>query len=189
MDKSEFNNLINILENDRERIIKEQKAHSERRKKEHDELWRDIMDIIHSPPKEDTNIEILQGKPQVQINDEGVFCIWNKDIFLFDKEGYNLFNQKFNQVLYDFVKVNTKSGKYLAMIKKGENALIFFHRWLMENEIFNFAFENNISDKYEIVVHHKNFNPSLNNRENLQVMTREEHNKLHNREDKKEEND
>lgn len=107
--------------------------------------------------------------------------------FLFDEEGFILFERKFNIKDHKLIILSKKNGthhyNYLARRETDrfdKSFITFFHRWLMEKEIFNFSIEHNISNS-EIVVHHINFNSSDNRIENLQVMTKEEHNKIHSR--------
>lgn len=187
MNEEEYKRLLENLEINREKIIQEQKEYpklkNEREKKEIEEWANGFEEFLKSHKKQD--IKLLKGEPQIQLSEEGIFCVWNKEIFLFDKEGFELFQQQFCVPDYELVKGITKSGNYLARRKFGEINCEFFHRWFMHKEVFNFRKDNYLEGS-EIVVHHKNFNTSINTRDNLQVMTRKEHDLLHNRETKEE---
>jgi hypothetical protein len=50
----------------------------------------------------------------------------------------------------------------------------------MNKEIEDFCLDNNCT-KNKAIIHHKDFSPFNNRRNNLQVMSEEEHNKVHNR--------
>jgi hypothetical protein len=106
-------------------------------------------------------------------------------LFSFDKEGFDLLQEEFNQEPYELIikKEKTKNGGeafYLARENKNTGKIDFFHRWIMRKEIEDFCLEYNCKQE-EVVVHHKNFNPIFNEKDNLQVITITEHNKIHNR--------
>lgn len=188
MDKEKFRDLIKNLEENREQIIEEKIKSEENRKRKQDEFLEHLEKIKNTPferPKEWETIE----KYDIQENEAGeIFLISGKDIFLFDKEGYEFFQKGFridsvyNEEMKELLKVRSEDGihKYLGKLKEGYRTPSYFHREFMRKEILNFSLGRNI-DKSEIVVHHRNFNPQDNKKENLLVMTKQEHDELHNR--------
>lgn len=99
--------------------------------------------------------------------------------FIFDREGFNVFNEEFNIKGYTLRVI----GGYLARVDSDGNEE-FFHRFFLKDEIEKFYLEKKAEcglNRQDIVVHHKNLNPQWNKRDNLVVMTKEEHDILHNR--------
>jgi len=130
--------------------------------------------------KEENKLKILSSA-----NSKLKFIRFKKILFCFDNEGFDLFQREFNQKPYelDIKKGIYKNGKeafYLIRINKKNYRVDFFHRWFMQDEIDDFCLENDYERK-EVVVHHRDFNSTINYKDNLQVMTIEEHNEIHNR--------
>ena len=123
-------------------------------------------------------IEIFKG-------DYGItLVIFQKVGFVIDEEDLDYFNNEFNKKPYRLVIVRSKNRKgkeilYLARDNKNSNTPEYYHRLIMNKEIENFCKSKGCS-KSEVVVHHINFNTKINTKSNLNVMTREQHDRLHN---------
>jgi membrane-bound metal-dependent hydrolase YbcI (DUF457 family) len=141
--KSQFNEMVDNLEKNRSKIIKE---------------------------KED-------AKPKIEKDGETIKLKFRNKTFLFDQEGYDLFEEDFDKPNYSIV---IKEG-YLSRENKQTGGVKAFHRWLMQKEIENFCMENNCKED-ELQVHHLDLTTTNNKRENLKVMLIEDHHKLHIRE-------
>ncbi len=128
--------------------------------------------------------KIIKEKEEEGIKDlgrgeDGYWIQINKKLFLFDKEGYDLFKEEFNMRGFNIIIASFKDD-YLARENIHNEKIEFFHRFLMNKEVEDFCLDNNCT-KNKAIVHHKNFNTCNNRRDNLQVMGEEEHNKIHNR--------
>ena len=163
MEKIKFQELIKNIEKNRKSLIlekeKREKIRRERKKK--------------FSKKVEINVDIF---------DDRVEYFFGDILFIFDPEGYDLFEEKFNTfrskiIVYKGKKDNSEG--YLSKLIPGLHKPLGFHRWLMSEEIEKFAKENNISNTKEIHVHHIDGNTTNNRKENLQVMTKKTHRKLH----------
>lgn len=105
---------------------------------------------------------------------------FEKLTFFFDKEGFEIFNEDFNVKGYSLCLVHSQNGEYLARVNKETEREDLFHRFFMKDEIEDFYSKKDVEYK-NIVVHHVNFSEKDNRKLNLQVMTKEEHDILHNR--------
>ena len=99
--------------------------------------------------------------------------------FTFDKESYDLFLKEFSneleyEISYDDV------GCYLIR-KKDKGYFEYFHRWLMMEEIEDFAKKKCLSTR-NVIVHHKNHEHTDNRRANFILMTKKEHHDYHKKE-------
>jgi len=156
---------------------------SEVSKKEKEEVeLNDFQKLIKN--LEENRGEVIkhqeEGKPKMYYGDEISILEFQGEKFGFDQESLDFYNEEFNKKGYTIIKVPSKNGSYLARENNETGKISYFHISLMEKEIEDFCFENKC-DRKEVVVHHKKFNPSINMRKDLQVMTENEHNKLHNR--------
>ncbi|MEN7982025.1 MAG: hypothetical protein ABFQ65_01095 [Nanoarchaeota archaeon] len=113
--------------------------------------------------------------PKFEEVDDEVRCIFKEKVFLFDKEGYKFYNDIFR----NYGKLTIKN-KYLAIDEESNEWVLFFHREFMRIEIEDFCVENNCKGD-KVVIHHTDFSTTNNKKENLRVMFKEEHNKLHHR--------
>ncbi len=111
---------------------------------------------------------------------DGVCLSLKKKLFLLDNEGFELFREKFNLPEYTLFISYSKKGYYLARRNNETDKEEFFHRFLMKKEIEDFQLERGCLFE-EIVVHHDNFEEWDDRKENLKIMTKEEHDILHNR--------
>ena len=99
--------------------------------------------------------------------------------FTFDKTSYKRFNEEFAEdpqweITYD------NQGCYLIRQKKN-GYFEYFHRWLMDDKIEEFAKKRRISPS-NVIVHHKNHEHTDNRLTNFVLMTREEHHDYHRKE-------
>jgi hypothetical protein len=164
MEKNKFQELMKNLEENKGAIILE-KARVEKRK-------------IDKRKKYAKKIKI-----DVDIFDDRVEYFIGNTIFTFDREGYDLFEAKFDTFRSKIIVYKgeeTSSEGYLCRLLPGLKKPLSFHRWLMLKEIEKFAKENDIEDLRTIHVHHKDLDTTNNRKNNLQVMTKEAHRKLHN---------
>lgn len=94
--------------------------------------------------------------------------------FVFDKESLTEFEQ-FDDGLHEIVIIDG----YLARRQKGRGGVItFFHRWLMQREVENFAEEKDTTED-KIEVHHTTFCKKINIKSCLEPITKTEHQKRH----------
>ena len=130
--------------------------------------------------QEENNLKIIPSD-----NPNLKFIKLKKILFNFDKEGFDLFQENFNKEPYELnikkeLYKNGEEAFYLLRENKHTGKIHFFHRWLMEKELKDFCLEHNYKQN-EVVIHHINFNSKMNEKNNLLVMTKIEHDKLHNR--------
>lgn len=110
---------------------------------------------------------------------DGYFIQFRGELFLFDEEGIKKFKEEFYISPYK-LSIEYKKN-YFYLVRVYPNGYIeYFHSWFMMPEKEEFREKNHL-DKWDVVVHHKKVNPWNNRRENLQVMTRTEHDILHHR--------
>jgi len=140
--KSQFQDLVDNIEPNRESIIKSQK--------------NDI--------------------PELRNYDDKVEYVFKGITFIFCKEGYRLFENDFykHKKYYNIIIDNG----YLAREHKEQDFVKHFHKWFMDDEVRKFA-EVNKCPIREIHVHHIDLTTTNNKKENLKVMTIEEHKNLH----------
>lgn len=142
--------------------------------------------LIANLENPETRAQIVQDKKDREFkvlakNDEEdlIIASFDKIEFKFDKDALNVFNEEFNIKGYTLRVI----GGYLARVDS-EGKEEFFHRFLLKDEIEKFYLEKKAEcglNRQDIVVHHKNLNPQWNKRDNLVVMTREEHDIVHGR--------
>lgn len=82
--------------------------------------------------------------------------------------------EKFKE--FEAVEIAFINDGYLCRLKN--NKIQYFHRWLMDKEILDFAWQKNLIP-YQVVVHHVNGNKNDNRIKNLQVMTSSAHYEHH----------
>lgn len=189
MNKEEFKKCMDYLEQHRDEIVKINEEAKIREEKEFEELLKQIegtdKETLEGLAQEKSKSEVIKEKPEVSFGDNLVlYKLKDMDISLtFDDIGFKLFNTEFLKSEYDQEMIIYKSGKTKYLAKRCVEGKIndFFHRWLMIKEIHKFALDNSISNKFDIVVHHKNGNSLDNRKSNLQVMTKNEHLKIHHR--------
>lgn len=158
MEKSKFNELVSNLEKNKEAIIFEKISIEKEKKRKRKKYSKKI----------DVDVEIFKDK---------VEYFFGKDLFIFDKEGYDLFEEKFDTFRSKIIVYNGYLCKLVPKIKKPFR----FHRWLMSEEIKEFAKNNQIENLKDIHIHHIDCDPKNNRKDNLQVMTNSAHKKLHNK--------
>lgn len=141
--KSQFKEMVDNLENNRAKIMKE---------------------------KED-------AKPKIEKDGETIKFKFRNKTFLFDQEGYDLFQEEFSKPNYS---IKIEKG-YLSRENKQTGGIKAFHRWLMQKEVESFCMDNDCKEE-EVQVHHLDLTTTNNKRENLKVMLIEDHHKLHVRE-------
>jgi hypothetical protein len=189
-EKREYKEILKpeIKEERKYREILEQEIKQERKPKLKLEVYPREITKKEKFERLINNIEVNRDtlvkerlKDRLKIKQEGswVRIFFNQRIFLVDEEGLKVFNEEFNIPDYHLCLVYSKNGVYLAREKNyGKEEL--FHRFLMKKEIEDFQLERGC--RFEsIVVHHINFEEYDNRRENLKVMTKQEHDKIHNR--------
>lgn len=136
--------------------------------------------IDNIEPNRELIIKEQEAKiPKVKEYDDKIKYIFNGITFIFCKEGYNLFEEKFKNSYYT---IFIDDG-YLA---RQHNITLFtehFHRWIMDEEVERLA-EELVSSKKDIHVHHKSGvydkNGKYDNRlDNLEVLYKDNHAQRH----------
>lgn len=150
------------------------------------EKHKQYLQLIESIEKNREQIIKEEKENKLKIipfeNGKDICISLNKKLFVIDKEDYNIFEDEFNLSEYTLSVHYSENGYYLVRINEHTGKEDFLHRFLMQKEIEDYCLENDYEEK-EVVVHHKNFYEWNNKRENLQIMSKKEHNKLHHRED------
>ena len=137
--------------------------------------FQDLVDNIE--PNRDFIIKSQEDNlPQVKDYEDWVGYIFKGITFIFCKEGYGLFKDNFykHKKYYNIIIDNG----YLARQHKEQDFIQYFHKWFIDDEVRKFA-EVNKCPIGEIHVHHIDLTTTNNKKENLKVMTIEEHKNLH----------
>jgi len=134
----------------------------------------------------ETRQQIIQEKKQREFkvlgtNDEEdlILASFENLKFIFDKEGFDIFNEEFNTKGYSLRVI----GGYLGRVDS-DGKEEFFHRFFLKDEIEDFYLKKKAEcglNRQDVIVHHSNLNPQWNKRDNLVVMTKEEHDLIHHR--------
>lgn len=136
-----------------------------------------IEELLDNREKEQEELAKAREKntPKFEEFSGGMKCNFKGKTFLFDKEGYEFYRREF--ILFGGLDI---INNYLAINNPANEWTSFFHRYFMRIEIEDFCEENNCEGK-DVVVHHIDFSRTNNRKENLRVMFKVEHDKLHNR--------
>jgi hypothetical protein len=161
-------NLFGKKRIEKERIIKEERKKKESKRLEFQFLIEDI---------EKNREKIIKDKKEREliIVENGI--VLDKKGFIFDKEGVKLFQEEFNTPEYELSISYERKSYYLVRKNKKTGKKALFHRLLMGAEINEFCIKNNCTPE-DVEIHHKT-NCGDNSKENLEVMTIEEHRNKH----------
>ena len=146
------------------------------------------------------SFEEINNEGRIIDEGENYICYrLNESIFIFDKEGFRLFKEKFNDQDHKIIIAVSENGKckYLARVIKNkkikeineelvkEEDYWLFHNWLLKEELKKFYEKNG----FKGVVHHGNlneknvcegnWNPKNNMKKNLSVVSRNYHEYIH----------
>jgi len=105
----------------------------------------------------------------------------NGEEFIFDKEGYNLFQTQFWDKEKYFLVVRGKSEKskgYLARKNKLTNKLTSFHTWIKSEDAVEFAEANSLG-RSGVEIHHLDHNTHNNCQDNLEPREKRRHREIH----------
>lgn len=125
--------------------------------------------------KKDREFKVLASNDEEDL----IIASFDNQKFIFDKEGLDVFNEEFNVKGFTLCVI----GGYLGRVDS-EGKEEFFHRFFLKKEIEDFYLNKKAEcglNRQDVVVHHSNTTPWWNKRDNLVVMTKEEHDILHNR--------
>jgi hypothetical protein len=133
----------------------------------------DVLDYIRKHRK-----EIIKDKEERKLKilpktSEGYWIQLDKKMFLFDEEGWKLFEEEFDNPSYELFVNYAKKSYYLGRVNKENGHKKFFHRMFMWSEILDYASKKGVRE-FEVDIHHKQ-NCFDNRRENLVPLTRSEH--------------
>jgi len=178
MNKEEFKKCMDYLEQHRDEIIKdneEARVYQEVEQKRQEMEPSRLKELII---KKRQKAKVIKEKSEIFFGDDLVLYALKDTELFFDNISFDLFNTEF---LKEGEELIITDCQYLAKREKEDNGkrIIYFHRWLMSKELQKFA--SSISNNFEIVVHHMNEDTLDNRKSNLQIMTKEEHLKIHHR--------
>jgi len=136
-----------------------------------------IEELISNTRKEREHLIQEREKitPKFQELGNGMMCIFKKKVFLFDQEGYEFFNDEF--IIFDGLDI---IEGYLVINNPANKFPLFFHRRFMRIDIEIFCEKNDLGEE-DVIVHHIDFNKRNNRKENLRIMLKKDHKKIHGR--------
>jgi len=137
-------------------------------------IQRALEDVKKNRTKIISDKEFNTPLLETKADDSGILSFKGKK-FLFCREGIQWFEEDFvNEKYYDLIV----DGGYLAREHKERHFIQRFHRWVMKDEVDDFAIENECPND-GVQVHHKDLTTTNNKIKNLKPMLTEDHKKLH----------
>ena len=182
--KLEQEEKLRLLKLEKQERLEKERGEARRKKKERREWERAkrikekqnhqlILDIEKNRDKiiaeKEFNTPVINRK-----NNGGVLCLRGEK-FLLCEEGLRMFERDFQND--DYYTIIIKDD-YLAREHDERGFIQFFHRWLMQEAVREFAEEQEI-ERNDIEVHHVDLTTTNDKIKNLNPMHKDDHKKLH----------